>query len=368
MSLFADPESLWNDDGALISMANRKRILLNDSPTQSGFRVFCILVVESDGKIQFIEGTNSEQGYIGGFCLFLDIYYHLLGAICAERAALVQLRLLPNPIIKKVVIVTDSTSPIAPGEIGLIILHYSLSLGALCREYLMSHAHPDTDVIIASCCGEKIMKCKLGELYPHPYQYRSMKRYELLNYASIYSSTLSHDVTLCHEQIHSLHRSALEVISNDKLDVIHPIKFAAAVLYKNNDIEATWFLKAFEYGDSLDPVSQLVVLMEKRKHENRLKKKQQTLDDGDSSEWSKYDENYSIPHIILMTDQFGVCHAPFAPARTLLKEHGYEDVLVVVHHHPTVCYQTCRASELLPVPEGIESLSHDDFMLVTQDP
>jgi cytidine deaminase len=273
-----------------------------------------------------------------------------VGAICAERAALVQLRLIPNPIIKKVVIVTDSMSPIAPG--------------ALCREYLMSHAHPDTDVVIASCCGEKVTKCKLGELYPHPYQYRVMKRYELLNYASIYSSTLSHDVSLCHEEIHSLHRKALEVVQNDALDIIHPIKFSAAVLYKNNDVEVAWFLKAMEYGNSLDPVSQLLVGMERRKQQNKKCLEQMNSEDNNNG---VYDENYSIPHIILMTDQFGVCHAPFASARTLLNEHGYSDVLVVVHHHPTVCYQTCRVSELLPVPDGIAALSHDDFLLVSSE-
>jgi cytidine deaminase len=247
-------------------------------------------------------------------------------------------------------------SPIAPG--------------ALCREYLMSHAHPDTPVIIASCCGENIKKCHLGDLYPHPYQYRSMKRFEVLNYASIYSSTLSHDVALCHEQIHSLHHKALEVIQNDHLDVIHPIKFSAAVLYKNQDVEVAWFLKAFEYGNSLDPVSQLIVGMERRKYENKLRKERHAAAAaGDVPDDTKhevnYDENYSIPHIILMTDQFGVCHAPFAPARSLLTEHGYQDTLVVVHHHPTVCYQTCRVHELIPAPDGIEPLSHDDFLTLS---
>jgi hypothetical protein len=83
MSLLADPETIWTDNATLISIANRKRILLSESPSQSGFRVYCILVVESDGKIQFVDGnnlsdfrslfvpdfiigTNSEQGYIGG--------------------------------------------------------------------------------------------------------------------------------------------------------------------------------------------------------------------------------------------------------------------------------------------------------------
>jgi hypothetical protein len=83
MSLLADPATIWTDDEALVSIANRKRILLSESPTQSCFRVFCILVVETNGKMQFVDGkclcshdlmllshhfigANSEQGYIGG--------------------------------------------------------------------------------------------------------------------------------------------------------------------------------------------------------------------------------------------------------------------------------------------------------------
>jgi hypothetical protein len=113
-------------------------------------------------------------------------------------------------------------------------------------------------------------------------------------------------------------------------------------------------------------VSQLLVGMERRKQENK-KRFEQMNSEGKELINDVYDKNYSTPHIILMTDQFGVCHAPFASARTLLNEHGYSDVLVVVHHHPTVCYQTCRVSELLPVPDGISYLSHDKFFLMSSE-
>lgn len=220
----------------------------------------------------------------------------------------------------------------------------------------MSYAHPDTDVVISSCCGENVSKCKLGELYPHPYIYRHLRRSEVSSFAADYCSTLSQGTCSCHPDFHQLHYRALAVINNDNLDSIHPIKFAAAIKYQNGDIDVTWFLKALEYGNSLDPVSQLVVGMEKRKYENKLKLEKMS---------ENYDPNYSIPSIILMTDQYGVCHAPFATARSLLTEHGYGDVQIIVSHHPITCYEICTANELVPLPAGIDPLSHDDFITVT---
>lgn len=217
----------------------------------------------------------------------------------------------------------------------------------------MSHAHPDTDVVISSCCGENISKCKLGELYPHPYLYRNLRRNEVTSYAFDYSSTLCHNTCTFQNELHQLHYRALEVINNDNMDGVHPIKFSAAVKYQNGDIDVTWFLKALEYGNSLDPVSQLVVGMEKRKYQNKLK-----IEQNDET----YDPSYSIPTFILMTDQYGVCHAPFATARSLLTEHGYGDIQIVVKHHPVTCYETCTANELVPLPTGIDPLSHDDFI------
>lgn len=57
MSLFLDPLEIWTDDIELISIANKKRILLSESPSQSDFRVYCILVIECNGKMIFIDGN-----------------------------------------------------------------------------------------------------------------------------------------------------------------------------------------------------------------------------------------------------------------------------------------------------------------------
>ena len=48
-----------------------------------------------------------------------------------------------------------------------------------------------------------------------------------------------------------------------------------------------------------------------------------------------------------MSDQFGVLHAPFAPARALLVEHGFGDLRVLRHdEHGELHSHT--ADELMP--------------------
>ena len=80
---------------------------------------------------RYVVGTNDEP------C-------HVSGSICAERAALVQLRFVPAlQCVSKVVIVTDSADAVTPGM--------------LCREFMASHRHihPDTPIVLggAVCSG-----------------------------------------------------------------------------------------------------------------------------------------------------------------------------------------------------------------------
>lgn len=277
-----------------------------------------------------ILGTNSEQGYIGG-------------AICAERAALVRLRQYDKPVIVKVVIVTDSVQPVAPG--------------VLCREFLLSHASPDTDVVLGGCDGEVINCCKLGQLYPFPYVYRYLQRDEILDFASKHSTSIKcSEECHCNPDIHRLHSLAMEAIKYDDATTLHPLQFAAAVMYMNGDIEVTWMLKALEYGNTLDPVSQLVVGMERRRVGQFSS--DSTGDNGRTCASS------ATPKYIIMTDQFGVCHAPFAMARSILSEHNYGSVEVAVEHSVSDGgYKTIPALELAPPsPSGDLPLTREDFV------
>lgn len=169
------------------------------------------------GETILIHGTNGEQGYIGG-------------AICAERAALLQLGHHKDPKIKKVIVTTDSESPIAPG--------------VLCREYLLSHASPDTVVVMANGESTRVSRATLQELYPCQYIYRYQRRKDVLCYATDFASNTSPVTNDVYPGAEELFRRTLAVIPFDGHTSLHPLQLAAGVLYSNGDVEVTWMLKA----------------------------------------------------------------------------------------------------------------------------
>jgi hypothetical protein len=73
-----------------------------------------------------------------------------------------------------------------------------------------------------------------------------------------------------------------------------------------------------------------------------------------------------VPKVILQIDQFGVSHAPYAMARSILTEHRYGDVLCVVHDtFGEVALHS--ASSLVPAPSGDFPLTHDDFLKIHEE-
>jgi hypothetical protein len=107
-----------------------------------------------------------------------------------------------------------------------------------------------------------------------------------------------------------------------------------------------WLLPGFEYGCSVDPVSQLVHSFEKRRFSAKNKAEQDRID--------------AQPDLLVCVDQFGVCHAPFAMARSLLTEHGYGTLRFAYHTYSgDIVIQI--AQSLLPPPSGGRLLSHDSF-------
>jgi cytidine deaminase len=194
-----------------------KRKALPLSPSQSNFKVYCILVVQVGEETILVHGTNGEQGYIGG-------------AVCAERAALLQLAHHKDPQIKKVIVTTDSESPIAPG--------------VLCREYLLSHAAPETIVVMANGESTRVSRCMLQELYPCQYIYRYQRRKEVLCFAENFASNTVPVTDEVYPGAAELYRRALAVIVHDNAVALHPLQLAGGVLYSNGDIEVTWMLKA----------------------------------------------------------------------------------------------------------------------------
>lgn len=113
-----------------------------------------------------------------------------------------------------------------------------------------------------------------------------------------------------------------------------------------------------EYGNTLDPVSQLVVGMERRRV--------QAMQSEHSEQSDSQAFPPALPKVLLMLDQFGVCHAPYAQARSILTEHSYGHVLCVVHDtFGQVSLHT--ASSLVPAPSGDFPLTHADFLKIEED-
>eukprot|EP00534_Pseudo-nitzschia_fraudulenta_P001139 CAMPEP_0201126652 /NCGR_PEP_ID=MMETSP0850-20130426/26993_1 /ASSEMBLY_ACC=CAM_ASM_000622 /TAXON_ID=183588 /ORGANISM="Pseudo-nitzschia fraudulenta, Strain WWA7" /LENGTH=418 /DNA_ID=CAMNT_0047395171 /DNA_START=99 /DNA_END=1356 /DNA_ORIENTATION=+ len=337
----------WSD----AYLAHQYRLSLPSSPSQSNFRVLALLFYEelSDedgastspgtshlppwikqvvGDRTFIVGTNDEPGYMGG-------------AICAERSAMVQMRFVPAFRITKLVIATDcETVPISPGM--------------LCREFLAGHGNSVPWDLKVISTGSQCMRCKkkdedifrklpirmkttetasddeksyscidghedhclatlkttIAELYPFPSPYTRLTAPQsvLLGRRYNVSSHRNHDM----ESLGASSKKLLELaileakqsVANEAERENHPIHFGAAVVFEDQSISTSHQSSALEYGCSLDAVSQLVPYI---------------LDVACN------------PVLFVQVDQYGVAHAPFAPARAFLSEHGYEYSHVLVH-------------------------------------
>jgi cytidine deaminase len=318
---------LLKNNRQLILLANQLRHTLDSSPTQSNFRVVAIFIVEhgdSDTRIvSAVCGANTEPGNING-------------SICAERAAICRLRFLVQPTILKVGVVTDSPQPISPGP--------------LCREFLSAVADLTTPIVIGNGRGDKFFEYPLSILIPHPYVYRKQLRHQIVSFAKDFGSTCfpctsSYSGILSADLRQRLLAAASEVNEYDREDSLHPIRLSAAVLYSDGTTSSAWQMKGLEYGCTGDPVEAVVHNMA---HTMTLK---------------HYNPSGAFlrPVALVMIDQYGVCHAPFARSRSLLMEHGFGDVLVLCHQEDGQLHDVA-VDELLPTPKDIQMLTQEDFL------
>lgn len=67
------------------------------------------------------------------------------------------------------------------------------------------------------------------------------------------------------------------------------------------------------------------------------------------------------PVLIIMIDQYGIAHAPFAQARALLSEHGYGEVKVIVHNAVSRMPEVTTITALTPQPVGGKLLCPQDL-------
>jgi len=374
-------------------LAHRYRLSLVP-PRQSSFRVVALIFYQRDEDLLIAgtaapghtivprisegraNGKSPQRRYVVGTN---DEPCSISGSICAERAAMLQLRFVPNlSSITKLVIVTDAEGFISPG--------------LLCREFLFSHLLIDPDsmpvVLGGSVCAHsgydisghstgletlkellsvnhskrhdfRRVRTTLRELYPHPSPYTRLSSREAMEEGQRHTtrnSGASGRVMKCRsslmvrpngmtaeEAMRLLLRLAIQASARDDRPELHPIKYGAAVLFSDGSTASAHHKKALEYGCSLDAVGQLA----------------QTVEDKCTPS-SSADSAVNIlrtlirPILLLQCDQYGVIHAPFAVGRAYLQEHGFGDCLVVVqdrHISDDGCHECVlfvKANELAP--------------------
>mmetsp|Transcript_22733 Transcript_22733/g.50002 ORF Transcript_22733/g.50002 Transcript_22733/m.50002 type:complete len:339 (-) Transcript_22733:88-1104(-) len=273
------------------------------APSQSRFRVAAILRFHrEDGTEGTIEAVNVEPHDA-----------NIRGAICAERAAMCKFQAQEerSATITRVVCVTDSPQPIFPGP--------------MCREYLTSMCHPRTEVVVS---GSK-----------DPFDYFARPLSYLLPMPSVYCRKDVDEIKELSLALHAkvsapadgemarVYRAAMDVAKAAKgqQEVFH-IVFGAAVLFADGHIGTACELKAIEYGASVDAVT--LLLPEILRHRNDKGEVQATK--------------------LLQVDQFGVATAPTAAARTLLIEHGMQDVIFAAHDEDGHWLPAMKAADSLP--------------------
>jgi hypothetical protein len=183
-----------------------------------------------------------------------------------------------------------------------------------------------------------------------------------------------HVESLYGQKFDVLHARALQCTNFDDKDDIHPLRFGAAVLFDDGEISVSWQKKGMEYGCTLDPVSQLVHEIEKKKmicadcsspatvSTTMTATTEETVSPTELDTPTKSVFVYSSkPVLLVMCDQFGVCHAPVAMARSLLTEYGFDHLNIVVNDSASGALHIVTAGELMPHPNGGRPVSGLDF-------
>jgi cytidine deaminase len=289
-----------NTDSILLQRAHQLRRSLCP-PKQSNFRVVAVLLLENGSCIY---GTNDEP-------------VPLSGAICAERAALLQYRIQQTKSrIKRVYIVTDADKPVPPGT--------------ACREFMQEYLTRDTLISIQSADETSpTWNVTLAELYPYPSIYTGMKAAEQVTFGQDHKKDMAlklGEVTIpgmTRQQVALLIKAAQQASQRDST-VLHPICYGAAMAVKkssNTSIEIIQAcqVKALEYSSSQDAICNLSSL----------------LHGGGGT-----------PVALVQVDQFGIPHAPFSPARSYLVEYGIDCPVILADANLMV--QIVRSYDLAP--------------------
>jgi len=258
----------------------------------------------------------------------------------------------------------------------------------LCREYLMSAATPSTSVVITNAASDNVTTVPLGSLFPFPYVYRYEPRGSVPEFAASFAQRTNTDGWSVRQR--QLYQTARLAVNGDDKDGLHPVRLGAAILLENGEIERAWILKGLEYGCTMCPVGQLLREMEKRRLPQFCSPCRIDSDGSETPEalqapaaiesgtgggrgggaasgtassvvCPSESSSATRPECLVMLDQWGVAHAPFASARAILAEYGYGDLQILVHDEHGVA-RVCTAASLCPPPKDGKFMTHDLFL------
>jgi cytidine deaminase len=319
-----------DDAVVLLSLLEKKAEL--PPPRQSNFRVVAELTydVERSGahdapptaptrapsaaprsKPSRVFGANYEGGPHIGVCC------------CAERAALGSLRQHERRgqtiRLRCCYIATDSAQVITPGALCREFL-YSIAGGALrvCLAADTPQVHAELEALAAGSRGAPsdakyamtggLQVIALETLFPLASIYSLLDAAAQLALGAELAPRIAATVP---PKLAAAHGAAVAATSRDDRDALHRMRYAAVAVDAAGAVMATAYqMKALEYGCTPCPVCQLVATVQSEGGRAR---------------------RAAIAHILLV-DHFGVCHAPWAAARSLLAEHaGFENVRCWAH-------------------------------------
>lgn len=275
-------------------------------PRQSKFRVAALLRFKrTDGSVDTIGAVNVEPHDA-----------NIRGAICAERAAMCRFQreeAARGSRVTRVVCATDADAPIFPGP--------------LCREFLTATCEPEVEVVAAGAAGENLVQ-PLRELLPLPSLYRRSDQDAMRALGARLGASAAKPAD-GDPFVAAYDAAVAKARKQEKQAAVFPVLFAAAVGFGDGRVHSVAELKGIEYGCTVDAVSLLL------------------------PELLRVREEGGPPAaVVVQADNFGLAHAPFAAARSLLLEHGFGDV--------KLCGHTDEGKWATPITAR-ESLPHSNF-------
>jgi hypothetical protein len=241
---------------------------------------------------------------------------------CSERSALLQLRMKHYSKIESLYITADSDTIITPG--------------LLCREMLCEFLTLDTPIVLASHAPQQspvpydVQIATLRELFPYPSIFLNVPGSTVADFARHFHSTAEKPAMRLADKAEwlSLYRDVVTATAKDGRPTLHPMRYAAGVLFSDGSHQVQAMTKLLEYGWSLDAVVKLVPSLEERR------------------------ERGVSPVVLFLADHCGNLHSLSAPARSHLSEYGYSPALLF-HDRSGKLVETTVQSLAPDVPDAI---------------